>query len=326
MGGLGVKKIVGHMHFEGSVPINFLVRIAHKNSLNKHATIWEAYRPRYFSAFSEFSKYIILSAQTLRTRSDFYQAGLLIGEQLHNDDVIYAEIIWVPQLYFAHTIGIDDILDALNEARYITFKNKGIEMNWIVDLVRGYPRQGEKVIRWLQGFSPRSRNVVGVGLGGNETHPLNDMKDLLLSVRDFGIEVYPHSGEQCGAEQVEEVVSVLGPPRLAHGIRATEEKATLDIIHEQGIHLDICPVSNIALRVYDSLQNIPIVKLVDADCAFSINTDDPALFGTNLKFEIEQCMAVHGLTADFVRESYRKASNATFLLPQDKVLLSQRLL
>lgn len=320
-----MNRIIGHLHLEGSVPTDFLTKIADRNALPDHAKLLRTYRPGYFASFEAFSKLIILTAQTLRTRKDFLQAGLLLGERLRHDGVLYAEILWVPQLYVAHAIEIDDILEALNEARDRTLANYGIEMNWIVDLVRGYPKQGELVMRWLQGFDPRSRHIVAVGLGGNETHPLSDMQDLLLSARELGIEIYPHAGEQCGPDQVEEVISVLAPRRIAHGIRAAERDATLQIIRSEGIHLDICPTSNLALRVYENMHDLPIPKLIAAQCAFSINTDDPALLGIDLESEIRQCVEVHGLTADFLQQMYRNAAEASFLVPEEKARLSRRL-
>lgn len=320
-----MQRIIGHLHLEGSVPTDFLAKIAERNALPGHVNLFRAYRPRRFASFEAFSRLIVATAQALRTRTDVLQAGLLLGERLRNDGVLYAEILWVPQLYNTAAIDLDGILEALNEARDRILTRYGIEMNWIVDLVRGYPKQGEQVMRWLQGFDPRSRHIVAVGLGGNETHPLSDMQALLLSARDLGIEIYPHSGEQCGPDQVEEVITVLAPRRIAHGIRAAERESTLQIIRSEGIHLDICPTSNLALRVYGNLRDLPIPKLIAAQCAFSINTDDPALLGIDLEFEIRQCMQVHGLTAGSLQQMYRNAAAATFLGPEDKTDLCRRL-
>lgn len=321
----GLKKITGHLHLEGSIPLDFLARIALKNDLPHHADLFRTYQPRRFSSFDAFSKLIILSAQTLRTNEDFWYSARLVGERLRHDGVIYGEIIWVPQLYFGHDITLDDILKALNKARQHTLETYGIEMNWIVDLVRGFPKQGNAVLRWLETIDLQANHIVAVGLGGNETHPLSDMRDLLLSARDLGLEIYPHSGEQCGPDHVEEVIDALGPRRIAHGIRAAEQDATLGVIRAQGIHLDICPTSNLALGLFPTMTDLPIKRLIEAECAFSINTDDPALLGIDLASEIKACMDLHGLTIGFLQNMYRNAADATFLNPDGKARLLQRL-
>ncbi|MEN8740069.1 MAG: hypothetical protein ABF308_09875, partial [Phaeobacter gallaeciensis] len=315
----------GHLHLEGSVPTDFLARIALKNDLQQHANLFQAYRPRRFGSFAEFSKLIILTAETLRTRKDFLHAAQLLGERLRHENVIYAEIIWVPQLYFRHAIPLDDILSAMNTARRHVLAEHGIEMNWIIDLVRGYPDKGSRVLKWLETIDLASSHIVGIGLGGNETYSLEGMRDLLLAGRALGLDLYPHSGEQCGPDEVEAVIEMLSPRRIAHGIRAAERDATLHLIQSEGIHLDICPTSNLALGVFDSFRDLPIRALTEAGCSFSINTDDPALLGIDLDSEIRRCMDVHGLTADFLHRMYQGAADATFLPSERRADLRKRL-
>lgn len=321
----GLKKITGHLHLEGSIPTDFLAGMATRNGLPKHADLFRSYRPRRFGSFDEFSRLIVLTSQTLRTRKDFLHSGLLLGERLHHERVIYAEIIWVPQLYLGHGIDLDEILSALNAARQEVLAKHGIEMNWIVDLVRGYPEKGEMILKWLERVDLKSNNIVAIGLGGNETHPLDDMYDLLLTGRALGVELYPHSGEQCGPDHVEAVIDRLAPRRIAHGVRAAERDETLRLIHAEGIHLDLCPTSNLALGVFDSIGDLPIRKLIETGCAFSINTDDPAFLGIDLDTEIRTCMQVHGLTTGFLQQMYQNAADATFLPPDAKAHLRQRL-
>lgn len=321
----GIKKIAGHLHFEGSVPTSYLARVAAKNELVDHSRVLKAYRPMRFRSFVEFARLIVISAHALRTERDFFFACQHLGERLQRENVLYAEVIWVPQLYLRHAIGLNAILRALNASRDRILDTHGIEIRWIVDFVRGYPRQGAHVLKWLESIDPGACNIVAVGLGGNESHPLKDMRDLLLAAKNLGLAIYPHAGEQKGSASVVEVIEDLEPQRIAHGIRATESDEVLRLIRSRGIHLDICPTSNRALGVYRTIKDLPVKALIEAECAFSINTDDPALLGTNMNVELDACMQAHDLTSDFVQTMYRQAVEVTFLGNEEKEHLRRRM-
>ena len=320
-----IKKIVGHLHFEGSVPTSYLARTAAKNELAAHSSLLKAYRPMRFRSFLEFARLIVISAHALRTEEDFFFACQYVGQRLQRENVLYAEVIWVPQLYLRHTIGLNAILRALNASRDRILDTHGIEIRWIVDFVRGYPNQGAHVLEWLTSIDPRSCNIVAVGLGGDESHSLKEMRDLLRATRKLGLAVYPHAGEQKGPASVVEVIEELEPQRIAHGIRAAESDEVLRLIRSQNIHLDICPTSNCALGLYEKIKYLPINTLIEAKCAFSINTDDPALFGVNMNVELEACMQAHDLTSDFVQAMYRQAVDVTFLSNEEKEHLRRRM-
>ncbi|NRB03254.1 MAG: hypothetical protein HRU30_08320 [Rhodobacteraceae bacterium] len=320
-----IKKVTGHLHLEGSVPSPILARVATRNGLAKHASAFQRYRPGRFKSFAQFAQLIVMTAQTLRLPKDFFEAGLLLGERLRRENVVYAEVIWVPQLYFRHSIGLGGILHALNAARDRVLAQHGITINWIVDLVRGYPANSERVVTWLGTLDLKSSNIVAVGLGGNETHPLADLVDPLLAARSLGLEIYPHAGEQCGAKSIDEVIDRLSPQRIAHGIRAAESRATLEEIRTLGIQLDVCPTSNVRLGVYQSLRDLPIRKLVEAECRFSINTDDPALFAIDLDTEVSTLMSAHELTMEFVERTYQWALDAAFLNEAERSEIRKRL-
>jgi aminodeoxyfutalosine deaminase len=144
----------------------------------------------------------------------------------------------------------------------------------------------------------RDRGVVGLGLGGMETAtPAATYRSAFDIARDGGLGLVPHAGEGAGPESVREVVD-LGAARIRHGIRAVEDPVLLKEIADRGLVLDVCPTSNLRTRVVPSLAEHPLPVLRGAGVRCTINTDDPAMFGTDLGHEYEVAAGLGVSAAD----------------------------
>jgi adenosine deaminase len=102
---------------------------------------------------------------------------------------------------------------------------------------------------------------------------------------ELGIEI--HAGEDGGPESVRDALDFGHPGRLGHGVRAFEDEALVDRLREENVHLEFCPTSNLRLGVVSSVADLPIRRALDAGVPFSINTDDPGVFGCSLTSEIQ---------------------------------------
>jgi aminodeoxyfutalosine deaminase len=90
----------------------------------------------------------------------------------------------------------------------------------------------------------------------------------------------------------------LGAARIRHGIRAVEDPGLVKEIVDRGLVLDVCPTSNLRTRVVPSLADHPLPLLRKAGVRCTINTDDPAMFGTDLGREYEVAAALGVSAAD----------------------------
>jgi adenosine deaminase len=69
----------------------------------------------------------------------------------------------------------------------------------------------------------------------------------------------------------------------------------LERLAEEQVCLDVCPTSNLQLRVVPSLSEHPLPKLLAAGIAVSLNADDPLVFGSGILGEYEVARSVFGL-------------------------------
>jgi adenosine deaminase len=79
---------------------------------------------------------------------------------------------------------------------------------------------------------------------------------------------------------VHETLRYLRPDRIGHGVRAIEDPDLFRTLADRRIPLEVCPTSNIATGVYPSIGEHPFPRLRAAGVVVTLNSDDPALFGS----------------------------------------------
>ena len=153
------------------------------------------------------------------------------------------------------------------------------------DIVRGYPLEtAELTVR--HSIAHAGRGIVGVGLGGSEgDYPAGLYARAFAQAKEGGLGSVPHAGEADGPDSVAAALDTLAADRIRHGIRAVEDPGLLRELADRGIVLDVCPTSNVRTGVVRSLAEHPLPELLAADVRCTVNTDDPAMFGSNLDTE-----------------------------------------
>jgi adenosine deaminase len=134
--------------------------------------------------------------------------------------------------------------------------------------------------------------VVAFGLANDEAgHPAEPFAEAFAIARDAGLLSAPHAGELDGPVSVWGALDALRPDRLGHGVRAVEDPMLVERLADEEVCCDVCPTSNLRLRLYPSIEDHPIRTLLDAGVPVTLNADDPLMFGSGLADE-------YGLVAD----------------------------
>jgi adenosine deaminase len=140
------------------------------------------------------------------------------------------------------------------------------------------------------------RGVVSLGLADDELlGPPEEFAEAFRIGRDAGLLSTPHAGEHGGPESVRSALHSLGAQRIQHGVRAAEDPRLLERLASEGVTLDVCPTSNVELRVCNDFASHPLPQLLAAGVNVSLNADDPLFFGSGLLEEYELARAIFGL-------------------------------
>ncbi len=312
-----MPKVELHVHLEGTIAPATLVELdarhGHPAGLTtpELAETWYQYDdfPGFIDAFTRISDQIL-------TAGDL---GLVVeryGEDLARQRVRYAELHYNAEPHLRRKgIPLREGLAEMNAARERVLANHGVELRWIVDGVRDAnigPRSVDIAIDWITAAGPDS-GIVALGLGGNEiTQPARKFASSFARARELGINVVAHAGEAVGPESIRETIEFLRPARIGHGITAGQDPALMNELALTGTPLEISPTSNLRTGVARSLNDVPLRAFRDRGVRFSINSDDPPMFGTDLLSEYALAVDVleldqvetAALVADAVAQSF----------------------
>jgi aminodeoxyfutalosine deaminase len=281
-----VPKIELHVHLEGSIRPATLLEIARRNGENLPVDSVEELEKLYeFTDFAHFIDVWILTTNCLRTGDDFRRTVVDYAAEAASFGAVYLEGIFSPGERVVRGVGWDDIFGGYCDGAVEAYERHGVTVRFTPDMYRGMdPEIAEEVARVSVRYA--DRGVVGLGLGGLEARPLTPYRRAFDIARDGGLALVPHAGEAAGAGSVREVME-LQPARIRHGVRAVEDRGLLAEIVARGIVLDVCPTSNLRTGVVASLDEHPLPILREAGALCTVNTDDPAMFGTDLGREHE---------------------------------------
>jgi adenosine deaminase len=208
----------------------------------------------------------------------------------------WVEVQVDPSSYAARAGGlqatVELLLDAMREAEGAT----GVGMALVVAANRTrHPADAETLARLARRFA--GRGVVGFGLSNDETKgPPEDFAKAFRIAREAGLLAVPHAGELRGERSVRGAVEVLGAARLGHGVRAVEDPATVRLLAERRVVLEVCPASNVALGVAGALEQVPVRALRAAGVPVALGADDPLVFRSGLLEQYEAVRDSAGLS------------------------------
>jgi aminodeoxyfutalosine deaminase len=275
-------KIELHVHLEGAVRPATLLEIARRNRQPLPADTVEGLRELYeFTDFADFIRVWLLTTNCLRTADDFRQVVVDYAAEAAGFGAVYVEGIFSPSERVQRGVPWAEVFTGYTEGAVEAYQRHGVTVRLTPDLYRSLdPAVAAECARWAVRYA--DRGVVGLGLGGMELAcPATRYAEAFAIATGGGLALVPHAGEAAGPESVREVLS-FGPARIRHGIRAVEDPGVLAEIVDRGLVLDVCPTSNLRTRVVGSLAEHPLPRLRAAGVPCTINTDDPAMFGTDL--------------------------------------------
>lgn len=314
-----VPKAEIHLHLEGSIDLDTLLALRARRGeaagVEARARLAALYRHRDFLDFLGHFRDL---CGELRAPEDFALAVAGLGARLARDNVRHAEVMCSPGIFARLGLPADEILDAVAGAADVVERAGGPRLLFLLDGVRQWgPPAVEELVRLAAGG--RRPRVIGIGVGGDETGwPAEEFAPAYREARRLGLRTTAHAGEFDGPRSVWEAMEVLEVDRIGHGIRAVEDPALLRALAARGLPLECCPTSNLATGVVSGWETHPLPALVRAGLRITVNSDDPAMFGTSIGGEWRVLEDRLGLNASEVLALGRATIESTFLPEAEK--------
>ena len=320
-----MPKVELHLHLEGAMPPALARDMAKEKSIDVSGIFDEQGHYRY-KDFWDFLKVYEAATEALKTPEDFARLTTAVLEQSAEHGVIYSETFLSPDFCGGRDVGAwREYLAAIQEAADAAEKSDGIILRGIITCIRHFgPAKAKETA--LCAAETAGDWIVGFGIAGDEL--AGSPKDFDYSfdmAREAGLRLTAHAGEWGGPESVRDAVRDLRVERIGHGVRAIEDPALVDQLAEQGIVLEVCPGSNVALGVYPTWSDHPIARLREAGVPVTISTDDPPFFHTTMTREFEELSNAFGWEDEDFRTLNEAAINAAFCDAATKDTLLKRI-
>jgi adenosine deaminase len=258
-------------------------------------------------AFADLQSFLDLyyaGAAALIHERDFFDLAMAYFARAHADGVVHAELFFDPQTHTARGVAFASVLDGLERACHEALERYGISSRLILCFLRHLSE--EDGFATLEQALPHLARIHGVGLDSSEQgHPPSKFARLFARCRELGLHCVAHAGEEGPPAYIVEALDLLKVERIDHGVRAAEDSALLERLAREQVPLTVCPLSNVKLRVFPTLQQHNLKALLDAGLKVTINSDDPAYFG------------------GYVLENYRQTAEALQLSRAELQLLAR---
>ncbi len=320
-----MPKVELHVHLEGAVQPATLLHLAQENGITLPVTTEAEVRQWYtFTDFAHFVEIYFAISECIATPDDleYVAREFLRGQAAQN--ILYSEVIFTPYIHYQQKgMAFADQLAAIQRAIAWARQEFGITMAIVVDIDRQTtPEEGALVAEWAIGAMHEHDGVIGLGLGGPEIgHPPQKHQPAFDLAHAAGLPALIHAGETEGPASVWGALDTLHPLRILHGVRCVEDPALVERLAQQQIALDVCPVSNLCLNVFPSIEQHPLPYLLDQGLNITINSDDPPMFNTSLTNEYLVIADAFGFDAEMIQALSLNAVDNSLLPAEPKAAL-----
>jgi len=304
-----------HLHIEGTLEPELMFELAKRNGVSLPYANVEALRAAYdFSDLQSFLDIYYAGASVLRTRQDFTDLAWAYFERAKRDNVAHAEIFFDPQTHTARGIAFATVIEGLSAAARRAESELGISSAFILCFLRHLPE--EDAFATLEEALPFREHFVAVGLDSSERgHPPSKFARVFARSRSLGLHAVAHAGEEGPPEYIREALDLLGAERIDHGVRCLEDPELTRRLARDRIALTVCPLSNVKLRVFPTIRDHNLARLLAAGLTVTVNSDDPAYFGGYVNENFVATFEALGLDAAHARAIARASFEASFLEP-----------
>ena len=315
-----------HLHLEGTVTPETLVELSlrHDGAPLSLEAARAIYRYKDFTGFLMAFKAV---TERLRTPEDYELIAWRMLERLAAQGIVHAEVyVAVGVVYYWGRTEFEPLFEGMERARKRAEQDFGITTYWIFDAVRHFGVEAAaRVFRKASAMLADHPSIIGIGIGGDERQTGADVfADLYADARKAGLRLTAHAGESVGPESIWGAINI-GAERIGHGLTAIDDPELMGVLAERQIPIEICITSNIRTGCCHPLTAHPVRSYFDAGLMITLNSDDPAMFASDLADEYALARNEFSFTNEHLRELAANSIEASFLPAERKVELLRRI-
>jgi adenosine deaminase len=313
-----MPKVELHIHIEGSLEPELMFELAERNDVPLRFNSVEEVRKAYqFTDLQSFLDIYYEGASVLLKEADFYDMTWAYLEKVSSQNVRHSEIFFDPQTHTDRGVPFETVINGIRRALIDAEQQLGITSQLIMCFLRHL--SAEAAMQTLKQSLLYRDWIVAVGLDSSEVgNPPEKFTTVFDEARAQGFLTVAHAGEEGPPEYVWQALDLLKAKRIDHGVRSEGDARLVERLVRDQIPLTVCPLSNIKLRGFDTMEDHNLKRLLDLGLRVTVNSDDPAYFGGYMTENYLAVQKALNLNLEDIRSLATSAIQATFLGQAEK--------
>jgi aminodeoxyfutalosine deaminase len=317
-----------HLHLEGTITPSTLLELSLRHDA-RPLTLAQAEEIYRFTDFTGFIEAFKAVTRQLIHPDDYELVAWRMMQKLAEQGVVHAEVyISVGVIYMWRNydpLCFEPIFAGLERARQRAQSELGLSLYWIFDAVRHFTvEEAGVVFRKAAEMHRRFPSIIGIGLGGDERKARSEpFRKFYSRARRAGLRLTNHAGETTGPDAIREALAI-GSERIGHALSAIQDEALMDELKTRNIPLELNPTSNVRTGVCPSFAEHPLRRYFDRGLLVTLNSDDPAFFGSDIVNEYLLAHTEQAFTRDELECLAANSIRASFLPETEKQTLLSR--
>ena len=319
-----LPKVELHLHLDCSLSYQVVRQL--KPSVTEQEFKRDYIAPAKCHDLADYITRAAKGIELMQTAEQLWAVTLDLFEQLQADNVIYAEIRFAPLLHLAQGLSPTEVVQIVNAATIEGMEKTGVQAGLILATLRHYTEaQSMETVQLVEQF--RGTNVVGFDIAADEAgFPIDAHIKAFKYAKKKGIACTAHAGEAKGADSVWETLRHFHPKRIGHGVRSIEDPELMNFLKAEGIHLEVCPTSNVQTAIYANIADHRVDDIYRSGVSMSINTDARTISNVSLTDEYATLERVFGWEKTHFLHCNLEAIQHAFTDAPTKEGLRQRIL
>lgn len=313
-----IPKAELHIHIEGSLEPELMFEIAARNRVAlPFSSVDEVRRAYNFTDLQSFLNIYYHGMEVLRQERDYYDLTWAYLVKANADHVRHTEIFFDPQGHTDRGIPFETVITGIHAALCDGERQFGITSKLIMCFLRHL--SAESALETLLRSLPFREWIMAVGLDSTEVgNPPAKFVPVFDRAREAGFLTVAHAGEEGAPDYVWQALDLLRAVRIDHGVRCVEDARLVERLRDEQVPLTVCPLSNVKLRVFPTLREHNLKRMLDLGLCVTVNSDDPAYFGGYLNDNFLAVQKALHLDRNDIRKLAGNSFRASFLRDEEK--------
>ena len=302
-----------HLHIEGTLEPELMFFLAKRNNIKiPFKNIDDVKKAYNFNNLDSFLKIYYEGAKVLIKEQDFFDLTWAYILKCKEDNIVHTEIFFDPQTHTDRGIDFDVIINGIFNALKKAEKEFGLSFKIIMCFLRHLSE--DECFQILDKALSHKDKIYGVGLDSSEKgNPPKKFEKLFKKASENEFITVAHAGEEGPPEYIWEALNLLNVSRIDHGVQCLKDEKLVEILTKNQIPLTVCPLSNIKLKVFNTLEDHNLKKMLEKKLMVMVNSDDPAYFGGYLNKNFIEIQKALNLSYEEIKTLLANSFKSSFM-------------